>query len=196
MNPRWVSFAQGFVGALLAVVGVAVPFAAQRVEEVPASVSLVLGLVLATTGTVVLVMAVRRWGAHSAIPLAVGTALAYLVITSLGYPAMEPQKSARAFALKLKQITATSRAQGHEVLAFDLENVPTAIAFYSDGVYTVTTNDSRVLETHLMQDSLVFAAVDATGLETLSDEVLQRVVVHHRTRLSRRDILLISNIEG
>jgi 4-amino-4-deoxy-L-arabinose transferase-like glycosyltransferase len=193
---RWISIAQGIVGVILVAVGVAIPFAAQRLEEIAVHVAVPLSIVLAVTGTIVLVMAILRRGSQSAIPLAAGMALAFVLATSMVYPALEGRKSARAFALQLKELTATSRAQGHEVVAFDLGNLPVAIAFYSDGVYTVETDDPAVLERHLMQAGEVFATINATGLEMLSDEALQRVVVLHQTRLSRRDVLLVSNHGG
>jgi 4-amino-4-deoxy-L-arabinose transferase-like glycosyltransferase len=189
---RWVAVAQGATGALLAVVGIATPFAAGRFDEVPRHVAILLGVALALTGAVVLVMSVRR-AARSALPLAAGMAVSYLLAVSLLYPALEPRKSARPFALKLKEVTAASRAKGHEIVAYGMGNVPAALAFYSDGVYTEETDSGQVLEEHILQDAEVFAVINADGLNVIGDKARQRVEVLHQTRLSRRDVLLIRN---
>lgn len=178
---------------MLVLLGVALPLAAARVAEVSQAVALVLGAVLAVTGLGVSILVVRRRPVGSVLALAGGMSVAYLVAVTVVYPALEPRKSARPFALELKRVTAASRAQGRDVVAFDLGNIPTAIAFYSDGVYTVATDDTAVLEHHLLQDAEVFAAVNAAALGSLSQEARDRIVVHGEAKLSRRDVLLVSN---
>jgi 4-amino-4-deoxy-L-arabinose transferase-like glycosyltransferase len=193
ISPAWARIGQGVVGGLLALVGVALPFASERVEEVPLWIAAVLGVVLAATGITVLAMVARRRTGRSVVALAAGMTVAYLAASSLLYPALEPRKSARPFALEVREATAASRAAGHRVVAYDLGNLPTAIAFYSDGVYTVETSDPEVLERHLMQDAEVYAVVDADVLDELDPAAADRVAVLRETHLARRDVLLVSN---
>jgi len=116
-----------------------------------------------------------------------------LAATAVVYPAMEPRKSSQSFALEIKAITADSRAAGNEVVAWRAGNIPVAIAFYSDGVYTVDTNDVEVLAHHLRQDVLVYAVVLKSELGEVPADALEGIQVHAERRLSRRDLALISN---
>jgi hypothetical protein len=120
-------------------------------------------------------------------------AVLYLTATAVVYPAMEPRKSSRDFAVEIREITADSRAAGHEVVAWRAGNIPVAIAFYSDGVYTIDTNDADVLADHLRQDALVYAVVLTSELDEVPADALEEMQVHVERRLSRRDLALISN---
>ena len=122
-----------------------------------------------------------------------GMAALYLFATAAVFPAMEPRKSARGFALEVKRSTAASRAAGHDVVAWQAGNVTNGIAFYSDGVYTVETDDAEVLAAHLRQDALVYAVGRRSELDELPVDVLDGLRFHAERRLSRKDLALISN---
>jgi hypothetical protein len=106
---------------------------------------------------------------------------------------MEPRKSSRSFALRIKETTAESRAEGNRVMAWRAGNIPTAIAFYSDGLYTVETNDPEDLARHLRQDALVYAVVLASELDDVPADALEGMTVVAEARLSRRDLQLVAN---
>lgn len=190
---RLVTFAQGLTGGVLAFVGIALPFVARTFDGVPAWVAVVLGAAFLAGGAATLALALAGRGFAAALASAAGMAAVYLAIVTVVYPVFEPQKSSRAFSLRLKEVTAESRAAGHEVVAYRLSNLPEAFAFYTDGVYTVETNDPDVLARHLARDSEVFAAVDEQGLPELPEEIRSRIVILDRTRLNSRNVALISN---
>ena len=89
--------------------------------------------------------------------------------------------------------TAESRAAGHEVLAFDLGNLPIHYAFYTNGIYTVETNNSTDLARHLDQEVQVWAVANAKRLDELPAGIRERVKVVATTHASRRDVALITN---
>ena len=93
----------------------------------------------------------------------------------------------------MAEATAGSRADGHRVLACGLGNLPIHFAFYSDGIYTIETDDPAVLAAHLDQDAEVYAVANRRLVDDLSDEIQQRLVVLDTTRLNRKDVLLVAN---
>ena len=152
-----------------------------------------LGAVLLVTGVAGLVTALRGRALESVAVTAGGMAVLYLVATALVYPAMEPRKSSRTFALETKESTAESRAEGHRVVAWRAGNIPTAVAFYSDGLYTVETEDVDVLAGHLRQEAVVHAIVRMDQIDELPADVREGLTVLHEQRLSRKDLALVVN---
>lgn len=192
---RWLFGGQVVVGGLLALAGAALPVIARGREEAPYWIALGLGAVLLATGAVTLLFCRRSRPIHAALVPAFGFAIGYLFAVTFLYPALEPRKSARAFSLEIAEATAESRAAGHEVVAFDLANLPEAFAFYGDGLYTVTTKDPRVLAEHLRQPHETWAVVHRPGLDLLPPDVRQRLEVVAEDRLSRRDVVLVESNE-
>jgi len=196
LHRRWVTLGQGVVGGLFVLVAVAIPFVSDRVEYLPAWMITTLGVILLLTGAATLTTALRGRALPSVAATAGGMAVLYLAATALVYPAMEPRKSARAFALQVRDATVDSRAAGHPVMAWRAGNIPTAISFYSDGVYTVETEDPAVLAQFLRQDALVYAVVLSTELDEVPADALVGTKVMAEARLSRRDLQLIANRAG
>ena len=193
---RWVTLAQSIVGALLALVGLAVPLAAaDRVEHLPAALAWLFGGLLLAAGIATLWLVRRRNILGAALAPAAGVAVAYLLVATAIYPLFEERKSSRPFALRIKEVTADSRAAGLPVVAYDLGNLPEPFAFYSDGVYTVETGDPEVLRRHLERPEPVFAVVNGERLEPLPEALRARLRVIDETRLSRRRVLLVTNRE-
>jgi len=190
---RWVTIGQAIIGGLFTIVAVAVPFASGRVEYLPAWMLYLLGAVLLITGVAVLLIAVRGRALGSVVVTAAGMAVLYLAATAVVFPAMEPRKSSRTFALKTKEISAESRAEGHRVVAWGAGNIPIAVAFYSDGVYTLETDDVDVLARHLRQEALVYAIVRTDRLEEIPEDVRDAMTVLYEQRLSRKDLALVAN---
>jgi 4-amino-4-deoxy-L-arabinose transferase-like glycosyltransferase len=193
LDRRWVTIGQVVVGGLFTLVAVAVPFAGGRVESLPAWMVYLLGAVFLITGVVVLVTALRGRALDSVIATSAGMVVLYLVATALVYPAMESRKSSRSFALETREITAASRAEGHRVVAWRAGNIPIAVAFYSDGLYTVETDDVDVLARHLRQDALVYAIVRADQIDEVPVDVRENLTVLYEQRLSRKDLALVAN---
>jgi len=190
---RWVTVAQGLLGALLALVAAALPFAAARVDEVSPPAALALAALLLATGVATLAYAARARPLAAALTPAAGIALTYLIVVTTLYPAWEPKKSARPLAERLVDLTADSRAHGVPVLAYALGNVPKSLAFYTDGLFTVETDDPTHLARHLERPEPAWAIADGNHLHPLPTPLLRRLFVLHRTRLSRQPILLLTN---
>lgn len=190
---RWVALAQGLLGGLLALAGGALPFLAGRVEEAPRGMALVLAGLLVATGLATLGLAVRARALAAAVAPAAGSAAIYLFMVAAVYAALEPRKSARPLAERLVEVTAESRAQGLPVLAYAISNVPEALAFYSNGLYTVETKDPEELARHLERPEPVWAVVDGDRLEALPESLRRRLVVVEETRLARQPILVLTN---
>jgi 4-amino-4-deoxy-L-arabinose transferase-like glycosyltransferase len=193
VSRRWVTIGQGIVGVLFTLVALVVPFARHRVEYLPGWMLWVLMAGFVATGVGTLVAACRGRALSSVAATAGGMAALYLFATAVVYPAMEPRKSARSFAQRVKESTADSRAAGHPVVAWRAGNIPTAVAFYSDGLYTVETNDPDELTRHLRLDARVFAIVRADQISDVPADVRDSLIVVHEQRLSRKDLQLVAN---
>ena len=193
---RWVTVAQAILGALLALIGLAVPLvAADRVEHLPAGLAWALGAVLLAAGVATIWLIRRRSILGAALAPAAGLTVLYLLVATAVYPLFEERKSARPFALRIAEVTAGARAAGLPVLAYDLGNLPEPFAFYSNGMYTVETSDPEVLRRHLARPEQVFAVVNGGRLDPLPEELRARLEVIDATRLARKEVLLVSNGE-
>jgi 4-amino-4-deoxy-L-arabinose transferase-like glycosyltransferase len=192
---RWITVGEGIVGGVLTLASVALAVAGDRFEPLPYWMALALGAILFASGVLAVHLALRGRPLRVLLTLGGGTAAAYLFLVTAVYPALEPIRSARPFALTIKEATAKSRAAGLPVVAYALGNLPEPFAFYSNGVYTQETNDPAVLERHLERPEAVFAAVNGDELDPLPRELRERLWVVASTRLSRRDVLLVTNRE-
>jgi hypothetical protein len=123
---------------------------------------------------------------------AVGLALLYLVVTSALFPAINPLKSTRSFAGVIKKITAQHRADGGEVLAFEIGNLPKGISFYSNGIYLREVASLPELTALLGDERSRYAVVQRQHLDEFPEELRRAVEVRASTRLSRKDAVLIS----
>ncbi len=193
IHPRWLTAGQTVVGALLVALGVALPFVARRFDEVPGWIPPVLAVILGVAGAVTLVALARGRKRTAVLAPGVGFVAAYLFAASALLPALDPVKSGRAFAERIREVAGASYAAGRPVLAYDLSNLPETFAFHTEGLYTIETRDPERLVAHLESDGTVFAVVHAPALESLPGDLAARVRVLDRTRLSRRDVLLIAN---
>jgi 4-amino-4-deoxy-L-arabinose transferase-like glycosyltransferase len=193
MSRRWVTVGQSFLAALLVLLGAAAPFAAQRVDEVPSWVIFVLAGILLATGLSTLWAVMKRNLFAATILPAAGFAAAYLFVASVVLPMADAFKSSRDFAEIIVVETADSRAAGHQVLAFDLGNLPVHYAFYTNGIYTVETKRSEDLARHLDQEARVWAVANAKRLDELPAGIRDTVEIVATTHASRRDVALIAN---
>lgn len=193
LSRRWLFRGQAAVGTILMVAGVALPVVARGREEIPLWMAVVLGVIFVVSGSATLYSCRRSFVFRSALAPSAGFMAAYLFVVTFVFPALEDRKSARPFSLKIKAATSSSSAAGHQVVAYDLGNLPEAFAFYTDGVYTTETVDPEVLIRHLAARETVWAVINRAVLVRLPSDVRDRLVVVGETRLSRRDVLLIRN---
>ncbi len=192
MSKKWVTAAQGLLGALLVLAGLAAPLAAQKTAEVSPFVISMMAVVLLATGMFTLLSAFRSRILASVLIPGIGFAVAFVVAASVVFPMFDASKSSRSFAETISSRTAASVAEGHEVLAFDLGNLPVHYAFYTNGLYTVETTDIDKLARHLALEDRVWAVVNADRLNELPPDIRERIDVIAATTASRRHVALIT----
>ncbi len=193
IHPRWVTIPLGFTGAALAVGGVALPIMARRFGTFPVTPVLTLAAALAAGGIAMVVTSGLGRPRAATIATIAATSVVYLVCVTAVYPALDPFKSARSFALAVEQETAASRGAGERVVSYGVGNLPQAIAFYSNGVYLRELPDLAALAAHLERDARVFAVVDPAAIASLPPEVSRRVVVSRSASVGSGKVALISN---
>jgi 4-amino-4-deoxy-L-arabinose transferase-like glycosyltransferase len=193
MSRRWLTVGQSFLAGLLTLLGAAAPFAAGRVDKIPSWVIYVLAGLLLAIGLATLWAVVKKHDLAAAIVPGTGFAAAFLLVAIVVFPMANEFKSGRGFAGVIAEKTAISRSEGHEILAFDLGNLPVHYAFYTNGIYTVETKEIADLIRHLDREELVFAVADAKRLDELPPEIRDRVEIVATTHASRRDVVLIAN---
>jgi len=193
ISRRWLTAGQSLLAGLLILLGAAAPFAAQRVDEVPAWVIYALASILLAAGLTTLWAVIKKNLFAATVLPAVGFAATYLLVASVVLPMADAFKSSRAFAEVIAVQTVESRAAGHEVLAFDLGNLPIHYAFYTNGIYTIETKKSEDLARHLGQEARVWAVANAKRLDELPTGIREKVEIVATTHASRRDVALIAN---
>ena len=193
ISRRWVVVGQSILAVMLVLGAVALVANLGDHPQIPFAVIVAVALSLGAGGIVALGMLLRGRLLAGVLAPAAGFVGLYLMVALLIYPAMDPVKSARAFSLKLAEASAASRRAGHPVLAFDLGNSPEAFALYSKGVYTEEVFDLERLIEHFQTDATVFAAINQEVVDQLPPDLMERMRVLERTRLSRRDVWLVAN---
>jgi 4-amino-4-deoxy-L-arabinose transferase-like glycosyltransferase len=193
VHRRWATTGHGLVAFGMGAVGVALPFVAEDVDNVPAGIAVALGGLLLAGGAAALLVAARGRALAATFALAATIGVFYLTAVSLVYPRFEPEKSARAFSMQLKEAAGPSYEQGRPVLTYDLSNLPEAFAFYTDGLYTREAEDVAELAEHLGRPEQVFAVMNANAVDAMPDPLVDRLRLVASTHLSRRDVLLVTN---
>jgi 4-amino-4-deoxy-L-arabinose transferase-like glycosyltransferase len=193
MSRRWIAVGQSFLAGLLILLGAAAPFAAHRVDEVPNWIIYALAGLLLATGLSTLWSIIKKNDFAVAILPGAGFATIFLCVAVFVFPMADAFKSSREFAGVIAVETAGSRAAGHEVLAFDLGNLPIHYAFYTNGLYTVETREIADLARHLDNNAVVYAVANAKRLDELPTAIRERMQFVATTHASRRDVALIAN---
>jgi len=193
VSRRWITVGQSFLAGLLILLGVVAPFAAQRVDEVPTWIIYALAGLLLATGLATLWAVIKRNDFAAVVLPGAGLAAVFLFVAVFVYPMADAFKSSRDFAGVIAEETAESRAAGHEVLAFDLGNLPIHYAFYTNGIYTVETKEVAELAQHFDREELVFAVANAKRIDELPPKIRDRMEIVATTHASRRDVALIAN---
>ena len=193
VSRRWITVGQSFLAGLLILLGVVAPFAAQRVDEVPTWIIYALAGLLLATGLATLWAVIKRNDFAAVVLPGAGLAAVFLFVAVFVYPMADAFKSSRDFAGVIAEETAESRAAGHEVMAFDLGNLPIHYAFYTNGIYTVETKEVAELAQHFDREELVFAVANAKRIDELPPKIRDRMEIVATTHASRRDVALIAN---
>jgi 4-amino-4-deoxy-L-arabinose transferase-like glycosyltransferase len=179
-------------GGMLAI-GLAAPILVPRAGYLSFGSTILPSAALAITGAAVLILAIRGRLQAALVATAAGTAAAYLLTATCVFPALDPIKSARVFAGIVKETSAASRAGGNAIVAFDVGNLPEALAFYSDGIYARVAGEPSVLEAHLAQQARVFAVIQEGEIALLPERLRTPLVVVDRRELAGRHIALVAN---
>jgi 4-amino-4-deoxy-L-arabinose transferase-like glycosyltransferase len=193
MSRKWVTVPLALAGCALAISALGVPLAAKRFPGFPPGPLIAVGAVAVASGIVVVAAALRRRVLAAAVVTAGAASVLFLSAATVLFPAMNPLRSARTFAEEVRDLSAASRAAGKPVLAYGVGNLPEAIAFYSNGVYTRETLEIGELASHLMDDAEVFAVAERSRLGLLPAAALERVEVLRTAGLASKPIVLISN---
>ncbi len=196
LSPRWGSLGQMILGTLLVGVGLYSPTARLQVPFVPEWIGYAFGAIVVATGIGAFAFALRGSIPRSMLATVTGFAVLYLFIGSVVWPVYEPVKSARAFTYVMKEETRDAREAGRQVICFGLANLPEHFAYYSDGVYTLETDDPEELAEYLAAPELTYALVNGNRLAELPEALRERMRTIHETVLARRRVLLVSNTGG
>ena len=112
MSRRWITVGQSFLAGLLILLGVAAPFAAQRVDEFPTWIIYVLAGLFLATGLRTLWAVIKKKDFAAAVFPGVGFATAFLFVAILVYPMANTFKSSREFATVIAEETAVRGRPG------------------------------------------------------------------------------------
>ncbi|MFQ5525427.1 MAG: ArnT family glycosyltransferase [Thermoanaerobaculia bacterium] len=193
LSRRWGTIAQMLLGGLLVAIGLYAPTARLMVTFVPVWVAYVFGAIVITTGLAVVAFAYRGSVLRSMLASAAGFSVLLLFVASVVWPFYETIKSARPFSLVMKNETQGAREAGRPVMCFGLANLPEHFAYYTDGVYTLETDDPKTLAEHLDNPEKTFAVVNGNRLAELPEGLQGSLVTIHETTLARRRVLLVTN---
>jgi len=191
---RWATWSMVFTGCLVVLAGAALPFAAARSGTIPLVATLPAAVSLLATGAATLWLSSRR-PFRSTLVLGGGVALTYLLSVTTLYPAFEPLKSARPFAVRVEQATEASRRAGNTVLAFRIGNLTDAISFYTGGMYTEEASLETFRE-RMEGDAPVFAIADADEIRALPADLRERIEIVDRARFSSIRVVLVRSRAG
>jgi 4-amino-4-deoxy-L-arabinose transferase-like glycosyltransferase len=190
INRRWVTAGQGVVGGLMLLIGLALPVVGTRIDQVPFWTVVTTAVVVLGLGGSTLWFASRGRSLHSVFATAAGTSILFLFVTAVIFPIINPIKSDRAIA---EATAIASVASDLPVMAFRTRNLPRALAFYGDGLYTTESWGLGELERHLRQEEPVFAVLYANDLEEVRPAIRDRLTIVAREPHSSKEVLLISN---
>jgi len=195
VGKRWLTVGHGLVLGLLGLLGLGVGIVSFRYDHLPLVALLgVAGVSVAGAATSLYLLRRDRLLAGVA---ATGGSVAVVLILAATFvlPTFNQEKSARPFAEQMRIVTAASRAKDLPVVAYSIGNLPDPLAFYSDGVYTLETEDPAVLRAHLERKDQVFAVMSRGAFEGFAD-LAGRLQVETTLTLRRRELLLVSNLAG
>jgi 4-amino-4-deoxy-L-arabinose transferase-like glycosyltransferase len=192
VSRRWLSVPQALMAGILLSAGLALLLKGGDIAPVPYQVILAIGVGLMLTALATLGALLAKRAMLYCLAPAAGLAVLYLVVASALFPAIEPLKSTRPFAVEIKTITADHREGGGEVLAFEIGNIPKGVSFYSNGIYLKEVASLDELAALLSDERYRYAVVQQQHIDELPEELRRAVVVLASARLARKDAVLIA----
>lgn len=188
---RWVTVPLAFLSAGMLAAAPGLWVAAGRLESIPREPAGLLALGLGLAGGIVAVAATTGRPAVGAWSLASATAGLYLLTAQVVYPALDPIKSARGFAMEVAKRTAAHRMAGCPVIGYRLGNLPRAIAFYTDGMYLEEVGDPEVLAAALGGEGEGYVVTGVAEMGGWDEELQDRAEVVLAHDLSRTRLCLV-----
>jgi 4-amino-4-deoxy-L-arabinose transferase-like glycosyltransferase len=190
-HPRWVNLPLAMVGVLLGVAGAATLRLVARAQAAERPAAITLAFVLGAAAAAVIFFAARAGPLKATLATAGAAAALYLTLATVVFPALNPRRSARAFAGQIRNATESWRGDGGEILSLGLGNLTDAVAFYSGGVYVRRTSDPSEVAEHLDSPRGAFALVDGTRFESLAPAASRRWTIAASAELSGKRLLLV-----
>jgi 4-amino-4-deoxy-L-arabinose transferase-like glycosyltransferase len=189
-STKWITVGQGIVGGLILIVGLALPFAGGQIHQVPYWTVAVTAAIVVGLGGGTLWFAIRGQPLASLAATVGGTAAVYLFAAAVVLPMVNPIKSNRVIA----QTTAAASAESqYPVMAFRTRNLPMALAFYSNGMYTAITWDLVEFENHMNQSGPAFGVLYERDLDDIRPKTMKNIRIIAREPHSSRHVLLVRN---
>lgn len=197
LSPRWLFVPQTFLGVVMILAGLAVPLLARREYPDLLAASIVFAAVFVAGGSLVVLAAWRARAESVVRNTCLAMAAILLALPTLGYPAINAEKSGRVLAREVAEAVASVRAPEVPVVALEISNVIRPINFYAGGLYaqTIDLGERYLLLDRLAEGRPFVLVADRSALPELERADGARLVELYGARLSRRDIVVF-RVEG
>ncbi len=195
---RWATWSVGLAGGVLAATGLGLPFVVRRPVaglDLRAAGFMLAGALL--VGGAAVLLALGRRGLHAGVlALSFAFVATCLLAQTALLPALDPIKSVRPLAATLRSATREYRQAGLPIYAYDLGNVPRALAFYSDGVYLRELDGPADLLRALSGPPPVYAVLSGRALAGLPPPLRGRCRRVAASQMSRLEVVLVAVLTG
>ncbi|MGH7753673.1 MAG: hypothetical protein ACREN5_12725, partial [Gemmatimonadales bacterium] len=158
-------------------------------SERPAAIAL--AFVLGAAAAAVIYFAIRAGSLRTTLAMVGAASALYLTLAAVVFPALNARRSARPFAVQIREMTQAWRGAGGEILSLGLGNLTDAVAFYSGGVYVRRTSEPSEVAAHLQSRPGAFALVDQTRLESLPPAERRHWAIAASAELGGKRLLLL-----
>lgn len=191
VHRRWVTAPVALLWAGMLLAAAAASVAAHRAESLPRHAAGLLALGIGAAAAVVAAGWTRGKPAVAAWSVVAAFAGLYVLTAQAIYPALDPVKSARRFAVELAERTEAHRRLGRPVIGHRLGNLPRAIAFYTDGLYLEGIDDPQALALALEGAEEGYVVTGAAEMEGWAPELRRRAEVVLARDLARTRVCLV-----
>jgi len=179
--------------ALMIVLGCALPFIGHRAQVDVTIGTAALAVALVIGGVAALVLSRRGPVVRPATALALTMAAAYLATATWIFPALDPLKSTRQLALRLRVVADETKARAGEIAALDVGNLVQGLAFYSGGVYTGAVDDADAVIERLAEDGPAAAVVSRSAYDAFPASLRTSLDIVGTSKFSRFEALIVRN---
>ena len=192
-GPRAAAVPIAITAVLMILLGCALPFVARRAQVDLSIGAAALAVALVAGGVTALILQRRGSIARPATALALTMAAAYLATATWIFPVLDPMKSARSLALRLRAAADETRAVSGEIPALDVGNLVQGLAFYSGGVYTRVVDDAAPVVQLLSGDRPAAAVVSRNAYDALPMSLRADLDIVGASKFSRFEALIVRN---